>query len=92
MLTLARGFEKRVSWGLGCWLLAISCLVLTVGGCGSNAALLEDFTFTATPGTVALTAGGSTQQVTLTSPGARTPDDAPRWLSTDPDKITDITR
>lgn len=67
MLTLARGFEKRVSWGLGCWLLAISCLVLTVGGCGSNAALLEDFTFTATPGTVALTAGGSTQQVTLTS-------------------------
>jgi hypothetical protein len=61
MLSSALGFEKRLSWRLGCWLLAMSCLLLAMGGCGSSVAMLEDFTFTATPASVALTAGGTTQ-------------------------------
>ena len=61
MLSSALGFEKRLSWRLGCWLLAMSCLLLAMGGCGSSVAMLEDFTFTAAPASVALTAGGTTQ-------------------------------
>ena len=66
MLFLARGFG-RLGWGVGCVALVLSFLALTAGGCGSNVALLEDFTVAATPTSVALTAEGATQQIVVTS-------------------------
>jgi hypothetical protein len=75
MIFSARIFEKR--WnsrgaGVGRWLLALGCLmlgclVLTAGGCGSTASVVQDFTLAVTPASVALTAGGATQQITVTS-------------------------
>ncbi len=70
MLFFARIFEK--SWNcrgaeVGRWLLAMGCLALTAGGCGSTAGVVQDFTLAVTPASVALTAGGSTQQITVTS-------------------------
>ena len=58
--------------GVGRWLLALGCLalgcmVLAAGGCGSNATVVQDFTLAVTPASVALTAGGATQQITVTS-------------------------
>ena len=71
----ARIFEKR--WnsgeaGVGRWLLALGCLLLgclvvMAGGCGSSAVVTEDFTLAVAPANVALTAGGATQQITVTS-------------------------
>jgi hypothetical protein len=53
-------------WGVvGCWLLC--CVVWMAGGCGSTAAVVQDFTVAVAPATVALTAGGATQQITVTS-------------------------
>ena len=71
----ARAFETRGNsrrGRMGRWLLALGCLAmgwlaLTAGGCGSNAVLLEDFTLSVTPASVAMTAGGATQQITVTS-------------------------
>ena len=47
-------------------MLALSCLALTVS-CGSDVVVLEDFTVSVAPASVALTAGGATQQITVTS-------------------------
>jgi hypothetical protein len=75
MIFSAQIFEKR--WnsrgaGVGRWLLGLGCLMLgslalTAGGCGSTASLVQDFTLAVTPASVALTAGGATQQITVTS-------------------------
>ena len=75
MIFSARIFEKR--WnsrgaGVGRWLLGLGCLMLgclalTAGGCGSSAVVTEDFTLAVAPANVALTAGGATQQITVTS-------------------------
>jgi len=75
MIFSARIFEKR--WnsrgaGVGRWLLGFGCLMLgclglTAGGCGSSAVVTEDFTLAVAPANVALTAGGATQQITVTS-------------------------
>ena len=75
MIFSARIFEKR--WnsgeaGVGRWLLALGCLLLgclvvMAGGCGSSAVVTEDFTLAVAPANVALTAGGATQQITVTS-------------------------
>jgi len=59
-----KGWSYR--WAaVGCWLLC--CVVLMVSGCGSNTAVVEDFTVSVAPASVALTAGGATQQITVTS-------------------------
>jgi hypothetical protein len=75
MIFSARIFEKR--WnsrgaGVGRWLLGLGCLmlgclVLTAGGCGSTASVVQDFTLAVTPASVALTAGGATQQIMVTT-------------------------
>jgi hypothetical protein len=70
MIFSAHIFEKR--WNsrgaaVGCWLLAMSCVALTAGGCGSSAKMVGDFTLSVTPASVALTAGGATQQITVSS-------------------------
>jgi len=58
----ARG--RRLFW-LGC--LMLGCVALMAGGCGSDVVVLEDFTLAVAPASVALTAGGATQQITVTS-------------------------
>jgi len=74
MLFCTRAVEGwKSGWaGMGRWLLALGCLalgcmVLAAGGCGSNATVVQDFTLAVTPASVALTAGGATQQITVTS-------------------------
>ena len=74
MLFSTRGVGGwNCGWGgVGRWLLmlgclAVGCVALTAGGCGSDAVLIEDFTLAVTPASVALTAGGATQQITVTS-------------------------
>ena len=67
MLSLTRDHKQRLSWGMGCLVLALSLLALAAIGCGSTSAILQDFTLTAAPASVALTAGGSTQQITVTT-------------------------
>jgi len=55
----------------GLWLLGfveLSCLALTAVGCSSNAtSTVEDFTVSAAPASLALTAGGATQSITVTT-------------------------
>ena len=63
-----RAVGKGWSYGwdvVGCWLAC--CVVMMLGGCGSNAVVLQDFTLSVMPASVALTAGGATQQITVTS-------------------------
>jgi len=75
MIFSARIFEKRWNsrgagvgrWWLGFGCLMLGCLGLTAGGCGSSAVVTEDFTLAVAPANVALTAGGATQQITVTS-------------------------
>jgi len=75
MLFSTRVFEKRRDsrWGgMGRWLLGLGCLMLgcvalTAGGCGSTVSVVQDFTLAVTPASAALTAGGATQQITVTS-------------------------
>ncbi len=74
MLFSTRGVGGwNCGWGgVGRWLLmlgclAVGCVALTAGGCGSDAVLIEDFTLAVTPASVALTAGGATQQITVTT-------------------------
>jgi hypothetical protein len=45
----------------------LSCLLLAVIGCGSSATILPDFSISATPSTISLTAGAASQQVTVTT-------------------------
>jgi hypothetical protein len=59
-------FNDRILMFSG-WLVALGWLAFAAGGCGSTASVVEDFTLTAAPGSVALTGGGATQQVTVTS-------------------------
>ena len=49
--------------GAGC----CACVVWMAGGCGSSTAVVQDFTVAVAPASVALTAGGATQQITVTS-------------------------
>jgi hypothetical protein len=65
-----RAFEKLPNIRLVLfrgWLIALGCLAFTVAGCGSTVSVVEDFTLSATPASVALSAGGATQQVTVSS-------------------------
>jgi hypothetical protein len=69
MQVSGRGGERRFKVGraaMAHWLLALGCVALTAGGCGSNVAAIQDFTLSVAPATVALTAGG-TAQITVTS-------------------------
>lgn len=51
----------------GRWLFALHCLAFTGIGCGSNPSAVADFSLSAAPTSIALTAGATTQQVTVTA-------------------------
>ena len=60
-----RDFERRIhGMMVGCRLLVLSGIVLGAVGCGGNS-VVRDFSLSVGP-SVALTAGGATQPVTVT--------------------------
>ena len=73
MRTFTRAFTEGLGTGwmgrqlLALGVLLVGCMLLAAGGCGSSTAVVQDFTLAVAPATVALTAAGATQQITVTS-------------------------
>ncbi len=62
-----RTFEKTSNLRIfSRWLLLLSCVACSVTSCSKQSSASGDFSLSAAPATISLTAGGATQQVTVT--------------------------